>query len=433
MALGPYLRRRWRVVGFLIVVMAGTALFSFLLDRGHDPLWAAEVPGAEIVAVAPDGSRVYVLSKVNGTVRDVVALDADGAELWRRSVPGDAPHALLDATDGLVAVATVARNATSQARLLTWAPNGTAGLAERLPFTARALAVEDRAIAVAVEDSALRFPVLTWRNLTRGPTLAWNESVQSLDLESGALAAGTSAGRILVVDPDGAEVLNASRGFRVDQVRLDAEARFLAVGGREFGGGGGRVEFFRIRDAAPDVPRWQNLTRSEIRFLDLSRDGGRVLALASPAGADSEIHLFDSARGSTSPWKTLKAGGIVHPQGTSTAAGIRLSPDGRHVVFGTLTGPIVLYEYGPEPVRLWQHDALGTTSLAWPERTPGTFFGDASYSAPKGTDRVLRLDVDSEPFVDDLGRFVPTALALELVLGGALLGAGYARRPTSPR
>lgn len=427
--MGPYLRRRWRVVGFFVVLMAGTALFSLMLDRGHDPRWEAELTGAETVAAAPDASRVYVLTRVNGTVREVVAFDNAGEVAWRRPVPGNSPDARLEATDGMVAVATTAPTATSGARLLVFrADDGASLLDEPLPFTARALALDSSLLAVAVQDGAARFPVFTWRNLARSTTYAWNESVESLDVENGVLAAGTAAGRLVVLGPDG-ELVNATRGFTVLQVRLDRDAQFLATAGKEFGAGG-RVEFYRLRDEHADLPRWQNLSAAEIRYLDLSRDGARLLALASPPGSASEIVVFDTAKGSQPAFPTLRAGGVVHRQGTATASGARISPDGSTVAFGTLTGPIVAYDYGTNPpTRLWQHDAVGTTSLAFPVNASSILVGDASYSPPRGTDHVLRLDLHGEPFRKDVGAFVPAALFVEALVGVLVLGAGYLRRP----
>lgn len=411
--------------------MAGTTLFAFLVDRGQDPQWETGLPGAEIVAAAPDASRVYVVTRTNGTVDAIVALDADGKEAWRRAIAGAAPDARLEATEGLVAVATSSAAAGGEARLLVLdAADGQTRLDEVLPFTARALALDPTLVAVAVQVPAEKFPVLLWRNLTRAGRLAWNESVETLDVERGVLAAGTAAGRVVVVDANGSEMVNTTRGYAVLQVRLDAGAQLLAAAGKEFAGPGGRIEFYRIRDPVPDLPRWENLSLAEIRFLDLSRDGGRLLALASPPGSSSEIIVFDTAAGSRPAFPVLRVGGVVHRQGTSTASGARLSPDGSWLAFGTLTGPIVAYDYGVSPPRrLWQHDAVGTTSLAFPASAPDVLVGDVSYSPPRGTDHVLRLDRDAEPFAKDTGRFVPAALLVEALLGAALLAAGYLRRP----
>lgn len=80
--LASYVRRRWRAIGAVVVLLLGSLLVLAVTDRGHDPLWVAQTDEVDHAAIAPDASAVYALTRTDG---NITGLHAYRGEMWSRS------------------------------------------------------------------------------------------------------------------------------------------------------------------------------------------------------------------------------------------------------------------------------------------------------------------------------------------------------------
>ena len=419
LTLRTYLRRRWRLVGFVLVLGMGALLLLAITDRGHDPLWSARQGHVEALSIAPDGEAVYVLTRdaPNGPVTRLQALAGAGGDVvWQTDM--NASGALVAADYGGVVVATD----FPRAFVTFTGADGRPRFSVPLEGEPRALAVERGRVAVALQaGSGGAVLVVEEGRIVR--THHFGASVNALDLRAQHLAVGTSAGRVFLFAADGAELHNLSVGLDVHSVRLSADAQALVAGGANLSRGAdlsGGVAFVDARDEPP--VRWMLRTSSSVVLVDLDAEGRRAIAVEEST-TRHRLHAYD-ASGAREAWSSVLAGLVATDD--AGRGGAAISPDGRTVVVGTLRGSLRALD-GETGAPLWAYQSDGTTTVAFRQTSPALFAANARLLPSGPMDTVLLFSPAREPFggtVFALGGLVAGALALG---GFALLGAGYWR------
>ncbi|MHB8584245.1 MAG: hypothetical protein ACYDDF_00195 [Thermoplasmatota archaeon] len=455
MAFGSYARRRWRTLGVVVVVAGATALAPLLFGRGHEPMWDANPGQLARVVVAPDATRAYGVLEDRGNVDALEAYDAQGNLAWRDVLPGGTSSVVAGSTDGEVAVATTATSNNSGADLWVWAASNGSTIAHiHLPHTATALAAGNGEVAAAVESPTDHYPVYLVDRAGGHRIVSVGASVSALAISRGAVAIGTDAGRVVLIAPNGTVVLNETLGPAITSISLDRTARFLAIARSDASSNAGarsalptgEVLFYHLGlGCGPDafaaganvasIPLkptlcWTNETGSAVRFVELTRDGRHLLALAAPVGTRSILSLYDSANGSRPLWSLLAAGVVENADAGNAAAAI--SPDGSSLALATDAGPILLYGISSSGglALSWSHDAVGASSVAFATNDSAKLVTNAAYYAPDGASHLLYFDVNAQPFVYDSAAFWVGAILLELAAGATIFFVGYYRKPS---
>lgn len=412
-----YARRRWRVVGILLVLLAGSLLILTITDRGHDPLWQARGADTEQAAVSPEGDAVYALVRDHG---NITALDArrgsDGHLLWES--PVNATRALLVAGDDGVALATD----FPLAFLTFYAKDGAVRYQVPLEGVPRAMAVEDTRVAVAL--TAPDNPVVVYDAGAVAQVHRFPDFVNALDMRGGRLAAGTGAGTLRIEGAlNGTLLYNGSFAISVRSLRLAADGGSLVVGGASLLQGDltGMVAYVDLLSENP--VRWSRETASSVGFVDLDRGGVWAIAVEDAPPRDV-VRAYEAYTG-RERWSHVVEGGLA--QGDANAGGgVALSADGQTVAVGTLHGGIGAYRM-VDGARLWTYRAEGTTLVAFAGSDPDALLANGRLNAASPATGLFLFSVAREPFT---GRLLAVSLLATLVLvgvGAAVLGVGYWR------
>lgn len=409
-----YLRRRWRAVGLILVLLAGGLLVLAVTDRGHDPVWDVRAGVVEELAVSPDGSAVYALPREAGVITRLEARSGEtGALLWESAM--DSTGALLRAGEAEVAVATD----FPRAFLTLYGANGDILWHIPLEGSPRALAVEDGVVALALR--APGNPVLLVEGGQVLRVHRFSSLVDALDLHAGRLAVGTEGGELVVFSPAGARLTNVTLPVSVRTLLLDGDAATVAYGGSGVGANAlaGGVGVVSVGAAAP--VRWHRDTALPVGLVSLDRAGRSVLAVeAVPPHA---LYAFDARTGETR-W-ARPAEGVVSRDDAGAFGGAALSPDGTTVVVVTLSGPVRAFDAASGDLR-WSYEAGGTVA-AFAREAPARFVTNARHVQNGPLDGILLFSAESEPAA---GRFGVAAAGLTLVAAGAasvVLGVGFWR------
>lgn len=410
-----YLRRRWRAVGLILVLLAGGLLVLAVTDRGHDPEWSARTSPVDQVVLSPDGAAVYALARddANGTRLEARSA-ADGRLLWES--PTTATRALLRAGRGEVAVATD----FPRAFLTLYDPRGAILWQMPLEGSPRAMAVENGVVALSLQ--AAGNPVLVVQDGQVQRVLRFNALVDAVDLRAGRLAVGTEAGQLVAFAPDGARVANVSLPLSVRTLRLGAGATAVAIGGFDLApgslaGGVGVVDLGQNASL-----RWLRATRLGVGLVDVDADVRTVLALE--AVPPHTAYAFDAQTNRTL-WER-RAGGVVSRDDAGAYGGAALSPDGSTAIVATHSGPVRAFDARTGALR-WSYEAEGATVIAFARDLPDRFVASARLVQTGQYGDVLLFSSDAEPTAGRVGVVAAALTLLAAAAAAGVVGVGFWR------
>lgn len=410
-----YARRRWRVVGLLLVLLAGSLLILGITDRGHDPLWQARGAALEQATLSPRGDAVYALAKEAGNLSRLEARRAsDGRLLWQS--PVNATHALLVAGDDGVALATD----FPLAYLTYYGADAHVRFQVPLEGVPRAMAVEGARVALALQ--APTNPVLVFENGSVLRAHTFSSFVNAIDLRGGNLAAGTGGGELRVADAlNGSTLYDGSFGAAVRALRLAGDGRSVLAGGSGLLAGdlSGALAFVDLDSSEP--LRWTKRTESGVSFVAL--DDAGVCALGVEEAPPRDVVLMLEARTGEPRWEREVVGGLA--QGDS-GGGVSLSASCRLVAVGTLHGGLAAYR-ASDGAPLWTYRAEGMTLVAHAAKADPFFVADGRLNSGAEDPGIFLFDATREPLSGQLPALA-LLLTATLAAGGALvLGLGYWR------
>lgn len=414
---------RWRSIGLLLVLMAGTVLVVSLVERGHDPVSRVEPGDVDALHLPPSGEPLILLQPgPNGSYAATAVDPEDGSRLWHLPLPGQP-------TDWALSGDTLAISLPHprEAALLVHIPTGEVQEEVQPGGVVRRVAVSPTHLAVAVQTTGNPTVLYerTGPSLREGGRFLHRGLVLDMALDGDLLATGTRAGEVLLVDADGPTVrFNRSVPFLVQGLDLSSGGEHLLLGGRSFSDtGNGVLELHQV--LGEDAPRvlWSvgNAATPPVGLVELSRSGSRAVATLEVPG---NYHVL-----------AVEDGEVTGREGTGglltrgqLARGIALSPDGRWVAGATLEGDVVLRSM-PTLRTVWSWDASGATSVDFAEAAPELFAANARLAPGGGFGSVSVFDVDSESFLDDASRLLPALLLVEAVTGVlVVLARGSDRR-----
>lgn len=410
-----YLRRRWRAVGLILVLLLGGVLVLAVTDRGHDPAWDARTGTVGDIVLSPDGKAAYALARDEGENARLEARSAeDGRVLWSSRLP--ASGALLRAVDDEVVVATD----FPRAFLTSYGADG--GIQWQVPLegSPRALAIDGGLVALSLRASGN--PVLVVEDGQVLRIHRFSTLVDSLDMRAGRLAVGTEGGELVVFDATGARVGNMTVPISVRSVRLDARGGVVVFGGSGVGAAAlsGGVGVMDVGAAQP--LRWLTRTTQGIGLVSTDRGADAVLALeAAPTYA---VTLHDGKTGAVR-W-TRPSGDVVSRDDAGAYGGAALSPDGGTVVVLTLRGPVRALDGGTGESR-WTYAAEGGTVVAFPRDDATRFATNARLVQNGPFDAVLLFLADGEPAMDRIGIAAAGLTLLAALVAALVVGAGFWR------
>lgn len=417
LSLGEYVRRRWRALGAIAVLLLGALLVLGVTDRGHDPLWQARADGLDAPAMAPDGRAVYALLRTGENVTGVAAYDGDDGRLrWT----GD-----LNATRALLAAgpsgALVAKDFPGA--LLT-SYNADGAILWQVPVEGNpiALAVDGDFAALAL--NAPTNPVLVYEGPRLVATLRNPSPLRAMDMQDGLVAAGGIHGQVLVWQANGTQTANVTLPMSIRSLRLSDDGTTLLVGGA-------RPEAVEQRgmlallDTSGEVEiRWQTETTGPpVGLVDLDAHGLVALAVED-APPTTTVHAYDAATGATR-W-AARIDGSVSRDDAGSSGGAALSPNGDIAVVSTLRGEVVAYDATDGSVA-WTYRAAGATSIAFADGSPDRVLVGARMIENRPADTLLLFSADDEPLWQRAGL---VAIALSLLAAAAfalVLGVGFWR------
>lgn len=409
------MRRRWRAVGLVGVLLMGALLVVVVTDRGHDPEWSVRTSLVEELSFSTDGRVVYALAREGGQVARLEARSGqDGGLLWQS--PLSAPRALVRAGAGEVAVATD----FPRAFLTAFDEDGTARYQFPLEGNPKALGIEGGVVVLALQAKGNPVLVLEDGHVVREHRFA--AVVNSLDIRGGRLAVGTAEGQLVVFDPNGARLVNASLPLAIRSVRLTADGASVVVGGSDprspvFAGGVALIDV-----AGGGTLRWTSTTSQMVGLVDVDASGQRVLAVEpAPPG---RIHMLDAADGRES-WIQAVGDGIPRDD-AGALGGAAISPDGAVVIVVSPLGPVRAFDARTgDPA--WTYGTQGATIVSFARDAPGIFVTNGRLVQNGPYDALLLFLPGAEPTT---GRLPIVAAALTLVAAFAVavvVGVGFWR------
>lgn len=410
-----YLRRRWRAVGLVAVLLLGAILVLVVTDRGHDPVWDARTSLVEEVVLAPDGGVAYALAREGGSIARLEARSgADGSLLWQS--PLNATRALLRSSGDEVAVATD----FPRAFLTVYGEDGTARYQMPLEGNPRAMMIEDGVVALALQASGN--PVLVVENGQVSRVHHFSALVNALDVRDGRLVVGTGDGQVVAFDARGARLLNASLPLVVRSVRFDGGGTLVAVAGADRAPVS-LTGMVALLDTGAEAPlRWSRTTSHPVGLVDLDGAGDTVLVVE--AGPASRLHALD-ARDGRVRW-SLEVEGVVPRDDAGAFGGAAISPDGSSVAAVTLRGPVNVYDAGSGALR-WAYDAEGASVVAFARDAPADFVTNARLVQSGSFDALLLFSAGGEPTAGRLPVVAAALTALAAVGLATVVGVGFWR------
>ena len=406
LTLATYVRRRWRYVGAIVVLLLGALLVLVVTDRGHDPVW--EVTAAELdrAAIAPSGSATYALLKEDGLVTRIAAYrGADGALLWEGRL--NATRALLAAGPSGAVVATDFPGAF----LTVYGDDGS--LRWQHPLEGNPVAVafgDDDVVALALQ--APRNPVLVFQGEHLIRTFHHGARVNALSMSQGLVAVAADNGDIVVRALDGREVTNVSLAFSPSSLRLADDGTAAIVGGTGTlrGDRGGHVAFLDV--GQDGGVRWTQETPVRVGIVDLDAAGLRVVAV-------------EESPPSATLWTRLLAGSVPRDDAGEQGA-VAMSPDARHVAVGTVRGDVRVYDAATGE-EVWRFRAAGANVLSYARDDPDRLLVGGRLLASRPFDSLMLFQAAEEPIAQRagiLGIAITGLGALSLVV---IIGVGYLR------
>lgn len=416
LTLGQYVARRWRVLGLVLVLTAGSLLVLAVTDRGHDPGWSVRPGSVDSAALAPDGSFAYALIRDEGNITRLEARrGVDGSLAWES--PVQAPRALLQAgPDGVVVATDFPR-----AFLTYYATDGDIRFQVPLQGNPRAISVEGTHVALALQ--APGNPVLVFREGTIEHVHRFAQFVNSLEIRSGRLGVGTGSGQVSLFAPNGTMMFNASFPMSVRSLAMSGDGLAVVVGGDSLDPGdfSGFLAFVDL--AFPDPIRWTQPTGAGVGLVDLERNGLWAMAiLESPPRYTVQILETGTGR---ARW-AHPVDGTVARDDSGSLGGAALSPDGRHVAVGTLRDGIVVRDVR-DGRTLWRYDAEGTTLVTYARENTEVIAANGRLVQNGPYDTLLLFRVTLEPWTGQIPSVAMLIVVAGIVGGALVLGYGYWR------
>lgn len=414
-----YLRRRWRTIGFLVVLFLGALLLLAITDRGHDPLWQLRAPIVEQVDVAPDGRVVYVLAREDAAGR-ISRLEAHagahGGKLWTTDL--NETRALLAAGDDGVVLATD----FPRAFVTYFGNDGRPRWAVPLEDTPRALAVERGRVAVGLQGASGEDQVLVLEEGRVVRSHAFEGLVTTLDMRAERLVVGTTFGELVLFGGDGEPLRSLRLDVDIQSLRLSADGTRLLLGGAErFGTGlSGVVAFI---DYSREEPlQWTQRVEANVGLVDLDDAGERGIAVEESA-TRHRVHAYETVAARES-WRKALTGIVSRDE--AGHGGAAISPDGDTVVVGTILGSVRAFDGATGALR-WTYDSHGTTTVAFPDTQPPVFVTNARVVPSGPLESVLLFSPTAEPLKGTVAGLAAAAGLLIAAGGVLLLGIGYWR------
>lgn len=409
------MRRRWRALGLLIVLLAGSLLVLAVTDRGHDPLWEAREALVEQVVPSPEGDVVYSLAREGGAITKLQAWRADsGALLWES--PMNATRALLRAGDGGVAVATD----FPLAFLTFYGNDGSPRYQIAIEGNPRAMSIGPGILALAVQGPGNKVLLVEEGHVTR--TLLSESFVSTIDFKADRVAIGAGDGEVSVYSTNGTRLLEAHLPVSVKSVRLSGDGSTLVAGGYSLTQGdlSGGLSLLDVNDA---VLRWTRPTSAGIGFVDIDRAGVTILAVEE-SPPRHVLHAFDATTGEER-W-SRQVNGLVSRDDAGAYGAAALSPDASVVVAATLYGPIEAYS-AKTGNPAWSYGSSGSTTLAFAADRPDLLVANARLAQSGASDSLLFFSTTSEPTFGQLPTVAALVAAAAVIAAAAILGMGYWR------
>lgn len=418
LTLAAYVRRRWRYVGAIVVLLLGALLVLAMTDRGHDPVWEAGPRQIGAVAVSPDASAVYALARDGNAITSLVAHSGeDGSQLWEGQL--NATSAVLAAGPAGAAVA----NDFPAAFLTVYGADGSIKWLFALEGSPIAVIVEDDHVALALNAPSSGHPVLLFQGEHLVRTLRHPSPVQAVDMAGGLVAAAGRDGDLVVHDREGREVANLSLGFSPESIRLAKDGTAVVVGGRGSSPADTRGQVAFI-DLGPEPRlRWQQATPVDVGLVDVDAAALRVLAIEeSPPSAT--VHVYDGATGATL-WARLVSGSVPHDDaGVQGAAA--LSPDASRVAVGTIGGSVRLFDAATGK-EIWDYRAAGASRVMFPDDEPQRVVVGGRLLASRPYDSLMVFSVSGEPLAQRAVVLASVMVGLGVAALAGLIGIGFWR------
>lgn len=416
--LRTYLRRRWRTVGLLVVLLLGALLILGITDRGHDPQWEVRAGYVEQLEVAPSGDIVYVLARADPNA-PITRLEAHagegGALLWKTDL--NATRALIAVADDGVALATD----FPRAFLTSFDTAGRPRYHVPLEGAPRALAADVGRVAVAL-DTAGGGQVQVVEVGATSRTHRFDSIVKSIDLRAGHLAAGTSSGSLALFAPNGTLLHETRLDLDIVSLRLAADARVLIAGGyaRNESAFSGGVAFVDFTDHP--LVEWTQRTAVGVGVVDIDARG--ELAIAVEESSDRHVlHAYDTGR-AVELWGKRLAGIVARDN--FGHGGAAIAPDGSTVIVGTLRGGIRAFD-GQSGSARWFYNSEGTTNVGFTQGSPVLVVANARLVPNGPLEGVLLFSTEAEPITAQVGVLAAVFAVTAAVVAVLVLGIGYWR------
>lgn len=412
-----YARRRWRVVGILLVLLLGSVLILAITDRGHDPLWEQRGASMEQGAVSPRGDAVYALVRENGNITRLEAHSgADGHPLWSTAI--NATRALVAAGDDGVAVATD----FPFAFLYMIQEDGAVRYQIPLEGVPRALVVEGSRVALALQ--APENPVLIVEGDRVAQTHRFATFVNALDMRGGRVAVGTGSGEVVIADAlNGTRLFNGSFAIAVKSLRLAGDGASLVFGGVSLTPGNLSGELTSVDLLSENPVRWSKVTPTAVSFVDLDRSG--VWAVDVENGPEGDVLRAYEAYTGAQLWARKIDGGLAQGD-ANQGGGVSLDQDGQTVAVGSLHGGLAAYRV-LDGHALWSYRVDGTTRVRFAGAAPGIVLVNGKRTSADTSLGLLLFDVGHEPLRGRLGALSAIVAAGLVAAGALILGVGYWR------
>lgn len=404
------------MVGFLLVLLAGSLLVLAITDRGHDPQWVARPGIVDTLDVAPDGSVVYALVRAGENATRLEARRGDdGSLLWESTL--SSPRALLSATRAGVVVATD----FPRAFLTGYGADGSIRYQAPLEGNPRAIASESGRVVVALQ--APGNPVVVYEAGTPARTHRFNTFVNAIDLRAGRIAAGTGDGQVTLLDTHGEVLLNASLPLSVRSLRLSADGVAVIVGGFSLTPGdlSGLVAFLDATEEAP--VRWIQRTPVGVGLVDMDRAGVHALAVGESPPQDT-LYVYAGATGDV-VWSRRLDGNVARDDAGSLG-GASMAPDGRAVAAATLRSGVHVYEV-PGGEERWSYGSEGSTLVSFARDDPRRMAANARLLQNGPFDALLAFRAGAGPRVENAAVVAVALVAADLAVIALVLGVGYWR------
>lgn len=416
LTLAAYVRRRWRVLGAIVVLLLGALLVLAVTDRGHDPIWKAGARELDRAALAPDASAAYALLRDNGTITRLAAYGGeDGELLWQSEL--NATAAVLSAGRSGVAIATD----FPLAFVTVYGADGSIRWLFPLEGNPIAMVYDGEYLALAL--NAQHNPVLLFHEDLLVRTFEHSAAVRALSVHEGLVAVGTDRGEVLVRTLSGEQVTNVTLDMSPRSLRLSLDGTALVVGGYGSSPADPRGHVAFIDVGAPEPLRWAQDTPVGVGLVDL--DAAGLLALAveeSPPSAT--LHVFDASTGATR-WTRLVSGSVTRDD-AGGFGGAALSPDARRVAVATSQGNVHVFD-GQTGAEAWSYRAGGANVVTFADEEPGRLAVGGRLLANRPFDSIFLFSASGEPIEQSAALLAAAFATLSAIALGAYVGIGYWR------